>query len=92
MNHDNYSKSEIDLKFSTLEEDMMASKFELLNQKWDASVQQILSQTKVLLLEREMIEKSAREAEMKTTTRWFIGLILSLTGLAISIIVNFFLR
>lgn len=91
MNNDNYSKSEIDLKFSTLE-DKMASKFELLNQKWDASVQQILSQTKVLLLEREMIEKSAREAEKKTTTRWFIGLILSLTGLAISIIVNFFLR
>lgn len=77
--------------FSTLE-DKMASKFELLNQKWDASVQQILSQTKVLLLEREMIEKSAREAKKKTTTRWFIGLILSLTDLAISIILNFFLR
>ncbi|MBJ6745067.1 hypothetical protein JEQ21_01110 [Streptococcus sp. 121] len=91
MNHDRHSKSEIDLKFSTFE-DKMASEFELLNQKWDASVQQILSQTKVLLLEREMIEKLAREAEKKTTTRWFIGLILSLTSLAISIILNFFLR
>lgn len=91
MNNNRHSKSEIDLKFSTFE-DEMASKFELLNPKWDACVQQILSQTKVLLLEREMIEKSAREAEKKTTTRWFIGLILSLTDLAISIIVNFFLR
>lgn len=39
----------------------MASKFELLIPKWDTGIQQTLSQTKILQLERKSIEKSDKE-------------------------------
>ncbi|MFD3024291.1 hypothetical protein [Streptococcus agalactiae] len=91
MSHNTYSKSEIDLKFENLET-KVDSKFEQLSQKIDFSVQQILSETKNLLLEQQVKEKNERENERKSTNRWLIGIAISLAGLIISIIVNFFLR
>ena len=91
MPQDTYSKSEIDLKFENLET-KVDSKFEQLSQKIDFSVQQILSETKNLLLEQQVKEKTERENERKSTNRWLIGIAISLAGLIISIIVNFFLR
>lgn len=88
---DNYTKTEIDLKFENLET-KMNSKFEQLNQKIDYSVQHILSETKNMLLEQQVKEKIERESERKSTNRWLIGIAISLAGLIISIIVNFFLK
>ncbi|WP_369350442.1 hypothetical protein AB6M97_06360 [Streptococcus hillyeri] len=91
MSQDTYTKSEIDLKFQNLET-KIEGKFDQLSQKIDFSVQHILSETKNMLLEQQVKEKTERENERKTTNRWLIGIAISLAGLIVSVIVNFFLR
>ncbi|HFI0933614.1 TPA: hypothetical protein ACGO1A_000923 [Streptococcus suis] len=67
-------------------------KFDQVNQKLDYSINHILSETRNLLLEQQVKEKAEREQERKATNRWLIGIAISLAGLIISIIVNFFLK
>lgn len=67
-------------------------KFEQVNQKLDYSINHILSETRTLLLEQQVKEKAEREQERKATNRWLVGIAISLAGLIISIIVNFFLK
>ena len=91
MSQETYTKSEIDLKLQNIE-NKIDSEFEQLNQKVDYSVKHILSETKNLLLEQQVKEKAEREQERKATNRWLVGIAISLAGLIISIIVNFFLN
>lgn len=91
MLQETYTKSEIDLKLQNIE-NKIDSEFEQLNQKIDYSVKHILSETKNLLLEQQVKEKAEREQERKATNRWLVGIAISLAGLIISIIVNFFLN
>lgn len=104
MPKETYGKSEIDLKFNKISSDIQHGfdkldskfeqvdlKFEKLEQKIDFSIQQTLSETKNMLLEQQVKEKNERENERKTTNRWLISIAISLVGLIISIIVNFFL-
>lgn len=91
MDKETYSKSEIDLKLANIET-KIDNRFEQLNQKIDYSVQHILSETKNMFLEQQIKEKTERENERKSTNRWLIGIAISLAGLIISIIVNFFLK
>lgn len=91
MSQEAYTKSEIDLKLQNIE-NKIDSEFEQLNQKVDYSVKHILSETKNLLLEQQVKEKAEREQERKATNRWLVGIAISLAGLIISIIVNFFLN
>ncbi|MFM0786315.1 hypothetical protein [Streptococcus suis] len=67
-------------------------KFDQVNQKLDYSINHILSETRNLLLEQQVKEKAEREQERKATNRWLVGIAISLAGLIISIIVNFFLK
>lgn len=67
-------------------------KFEKLEQKIDFSIQHILSETKNMLIEQQLKDKIDREKERKSTNRWLFGIAISLAGLIVSIIVNFFLR
>ncbi len=69
MGKETYSKSEIDLKLANIET-KIDNRFEQLNQKIDYSVQHILSETKNMLLEQQIKEKTEREAERKSTNRW----------------------
>lgn len=91
MSKETYSKSEIDLQLANTET-KIDNRFEQLNQKIDYSVQHILSETKNMLLEQQVKEKTEREAERKSTNRWLIGIAISLAVLNISILVNFFLK
>ncbi|MCB2846576.1 hypothetical protein [Streptococcus dysgalactiae] len=91
MSNNTYSKNEIDLKFKNLET-KIDSKFDQLSQKIDFSIQHILSETKNMLLEQQLKDKIDREKERKSTNRWLFGIAISLAGLVVSIIVNFFLR
>lgn len=91
MLQETYTKSEIDLKLQNIE-NKIDCEFEQLNQKIDYSVKHILSETKNLLLEQQVKEKAEREQERKATNRWLVGIAISLAGLIISIIVNFFLN
>lgn len=91
MVQETYTKSEIDLKLQNLE-NQIDSEFKQLNQKIDYSVKHILTETKNLLLEQQVKEKAEREQERKATNRWLIGIAISLSGLIVSIIVNFFLN
>lgn len=100
MLQDTYSKEEIDKKFDKLESKIdnlytkteIDLKFEALNQKIDFSVDRILSETRNMLLEQQIKEKTERESERKTTNRWLVGIAISVAGLVISIIVNFFTK
>ncbi|MEG3243906.1 hypothetical protein [Streptococcus suis] len=88
----------VDLKFENIQQRMddgfkqVDLKFEQVNQKLDYSINHILSETRNLLLEQQVKEKAEREQERKATNRWLVGIAISLAGLIISIIVNFFLK
>lgn len=88
MSQNTYSKSEIDLKLLHLES-KIDSRFEQLNQKIEYSVQHILSETKNMLLEQQIKEKSERENERKITNRWLIGIAITI---GIFVLKEFFLK
>lgn len=75
-----YSKDIIDMKFDKLKQDsinhyqLLDQRFNTLDKKIDDTVDYALAKTQAMLLEERIKEKQERELEQRITTRWLIGI------------------
>ncbi|MGV3009997.1 hypothetical protein [Streptococcus thoraltensis] len=77
---EDYSKEIIDMKFDKLKQEsvnhyqLLDQRFNTLDKKLDETVDYALAKTQAMLLEERIKEKQERELEQRITTRWLIGI------------------
>ena len=79
-----YTKEIIDMTFDKIKQDsinhyqLLDHRFNVLDKKTDKTVDYALAKTQAMLLEERIKEKQERELEQRITTRWLIGISLTI--------------
>lgn len=79
-----YTKEIIDMTFDKIKQDsinryqLLDHRFNVLDKKIDETVDYTLAKNQAMLLEERIKEKQERELEQRITTRWLIGISLTI--------------